>query len=68
MRSNDFEPCEMVQNMWISLYLCPMPVVAAINGIGYAAACLLSLACDYRILADNPKFVQGLNETQAPDY
>ena len=45
-----------------------MPVVAAINGIGYAAACLLSLACDYRILADNPKFVQGLNETQAPDY
>lgn len=38
-------------------------VVAALNGPSPAAGCLLSLACDYRIKADNPKFITGLNET-----
>ena len=37
--------------------------MAALNGPSPAAGCLLSLACDYRIKADNPKFVTGLNET-----
>lgn len=53
----------MVQDMWLSLYMCPLPVVAALNGPSPAAGCLLSLACDYRIKADNPKFITGLNET-----
>jgi len=53
----------MLQEMWISLYTCPLPVVGALNGPSPAAGCLLALACDYRIKADNPKFVTGLNET-----
>ena len=28
-----------------------------------AGGCLLSLTCDYRVLADNPKYLMGLNET-----
>lgn len=38
-------------------------VVAALNGPSPAAGCLLALAADYRIKANNPKFVTGLNET-----
>ena len=37
------------------LYKKIFKVVACINGTGFAAACLLTLACDYRILVDNPK-------------
>ena len=37
--------------------------MAALNGPSPAAGCLLALAADYRIKANNPKFVTGLNET-----
>lgn len=35
-----------------------------LQGSCIAAGCLISLACDYRILADNPKYVIGMNETR----
>ncbi|XP_066238955.1 enoyl-CoA delta isomerase 1, mitochondrial [Saccopteryx leptura] len=53
-----------VQEMWLRLYQSNLILVAAINGASPAGGCLISLSCDYRILADNPKFVIGLNETQ----
>ncbi|XP_069343144.1 enoyl-CoA delta isomerase 1, mitochondrial isoform X3 [Eulemur rufifrons] len=53
-----------VQELWLRLFLSNMVLVAAINGVCPAGGCLMALTCDVRVLADNPKFVIGLNETQ----
>lgn len=53
-----------VQEMWLKLYSSNMITIAAINGSSPAGGCLMSLTCDYRIMADNPRFSIGLNETQ----
>ncbi|XP_029804691.1 enoyl-CoA delta isomerase 1, mitochondrial [Suricata suricatta] len=53
-----------VQELWLRLYLSNLVLIAAINGVSPAGGCLLSLSCDYRILADNPKYSMGLNETR----
>lgn len=53
-----------LQNLWLRLYLSNLMLISAINGSCIAAGCLISLACDYRILADNPKYVIGMNETR----
>ncbi|NWI11463.1 ECI1 isomerase, partial [Crypturellus soui] len=50
-----------VQRMWLGLYGSNMVTIAAINATG---GCLIALSCDYRIMADNPKFYIGLNESQ----
>jgi enoyl-CoA hydratase/carnithine racemase len=42
---------------------CPVPVAAAIAGHAPAGGCVLSLCCDYRVMADGPYRI-GLNETQ----
>lgn len=34
-----------------------------LQGVSPAGGCLLSLSCDYRVLANNPKYAIGLNET-----
>ncbi|KAF3818861.1 enoyl-CoA delta isomerase 1, mitochondrial [Mirounga leonina] len=52
-----------VQEMWLRFYLSSLVVIAAINGVSPAGGCLLSLTCDYRVLANNPKYAIGLNET-----
>ncbi|XP_036594744.1 enoyl-CoA delta isomerase 1, mitochondrial [Trichosurus vulpecula] len=53
-----------VQELWLKLYESNMVVVAAINGSSPAGGCLMALASDYRVMADNPKYTIGLNETQ----
>lgn len=53
-----------VQEMWLKLYSSNMVTIAAINGSSPAGGCLLSMTCDYRIMADNPRYSIGLNETQ----
>lgn len=53
-----------VQEIWLKLYGSNMVVIAAINGSSPAGGCLMSLTCDYRIMADNPRYTIGLNETQ----
>ncbi|XP_046954025.1 enoyl-CoA delta isomerase 1, mitochondrial isoform X1 [Lynx rufus] len=52
-----------VQELWLRLYLSNLVLIAAINGVSPAGGCLISLTCDYRVLADNPKYSIGLNET-----
>ena len=37
-----------VQEIWIRLYSCRLPVIAAINGSAPAAGCLLAISADYR--------------------
>ncbi|XP_022372472.1 enoyl-CoA delta isomerase 1, mitochondrial isoform X1 [Enhydra lutris kenyoni] len=52
-----------VQELWLRFYLSHLVVISAINGVNAAGGCLLALSCDYRVLADNPKYAMGLNET-----
>ncbi|XP_004057042.1 enoyl-CoA delta isomerase 1, mitochondrial [Gorilla gorilla gorilla] len=53
-----------VQELWLRLYQSNLVLVSAINGACPAGGCLVALTCDYRILADNPRYCVGLNETQ----
>ena len=46
---------------WFSL---PRPTVAAVNGHAIAGGCVVALACDLRIAADNDDTKIGLNEVQ----
>lgn len=43
------------------IILCP-PTFS--QGSSPAAGCMLSMTCDYRIMADNARYSIGLNETQ----
>ncbi|XP_041532286.1 enoyl-CoA delta isomerase 1, mitochondrial [Microtus oregoni] len=52
-----------VQELWLRLYLSKLIIMSAINGASPAGGCLIALTCDYRIMADNPKYTIGLNET-----
>jgi len=52
-----------LQDLYLALYGCKVPTVAAINGHSPAGGCLLAMSCDYRIMV-GPKFTIGLNETQ----
>ncbi|XP_072549004.1 enoyl-CoA delta isomerase 1, mitochondrial-like [Salminus brasiliensis] len=62
------EHCEefwkVLQDLWLKLYGSSKITIAAINGASPAGGCLMSLSCDYRIMADNPKYKIGVNEAQ----
>ncbi|TRY90735.1 hypothetical protein DNTS_004506 [Danionella cerebrum] len=53
-----------VQEAWFKLYGSSKVTIAAINGNSPAGGCLLAMCCDYRIMAENPRYSIGLNETQ----
>ena len=46
-----------------ALYTYPGPTVALVNGHAIAGGCVLALACDHRVVADDPALKVGLNET-----
>lgn len=48
-------------SLYTRVYLCPKPVIAALNGHTIAGACMLALACDYRLMASGKAKV-SLNE------
>ncbi|XP_076839642.1 enoyl-CoA delta isomerase 1, mitochondrial-like isoform X1 [Brachyhypopomus gauderio] len=52
------------QDIWLKLYSYSKLTIAAINGSGFAGGCLMAMCCDYRIMADDPRYAIGLNETQ----
>lgn len=51
-----------LQNFWIKLYGSSKIYIAAINGHSPAGGCLMSISCDYRVMAKGPYKI-GLNET-----
>ncbi|GAB4126405.1 MAG: enoyl-CoA hydratase/isomerase family protein [Wenzhouxiangellaceae bacterium] len=53
----------LFHDLWRLLATCPVPVVAAITGHSPAGGTVLSVFCDYRIMAVGD-FKIGLNETQ----
>ncbi|XP_062999278.1 enoyl-CoA delta isomerase 1, mitochondrial isoform X2 [Elgaria multicarinata webbii] len=53
-----------VQEMWLGLYSSNLVTIAAVNGSSPAGGCLMAVSCDYRIMAENPKYSIGLNETR----
>ena len=56
----------MVQfnNLFRSLEKCGKPVVAAINALALGGGLEVTLACHYRIVADNPRIQLGLPESK----
>lgn len=46
----------------VNLVKAPFPIVSAINGHSPAGGCVLAIASDYRVMADDDKFKIGLNE------
>ncbi len=53
----------MFHDLWRLLATCPVPVVAAITGHSPAGGTVLSVFCDYRIMASGDYKI-GLNETR----
>jgi Delta3-Delta2-enoyl-CoA isomerase len=53
---------EAFQDLTLTIYKSRLTSIAAINGAAPAGGCILSMACDYRIMVEG--FVIGLNETQ----
>lgn len=48
-------------SLYLDIFQCPKPVVAALNGHTVAGGCMLALACDYRVMAKGRSKI-GLNE------
>jgi len=59
---DDFETFYRLFNrVSLQLFTFPKPTVAAINGHAVAGGCILTLCCDYRVIAEGKKLM-GLNE------
>ncbi|XP_063697450.1 enoyl-CoA delta isomerase 1, mitochondrial-like [Culicoides brevitarsis] len=58
------------QELWYKIYSSPLLTAAAINGHCPAGGCVISLACDYRVML--PNFKIGLSEARlgliCPEY
>lgn len=50
------------EDVLLQVFTCPKPVVAAINGHATAAGMIFSMACDYRLVMNNPKIKLGMTE------
>lgn len=50
------------ENVFLKLFTCSKPVVAAVNGHATAAGMILAMASDYRIVKNHPKIKLGMTE------
>ncbi len=55
---------DVLENMVDALYNYPGPVIAWINGHAIAGGCVIALACDHRLVKNDPSIRIGLNEVQ----
>lgn len=49
-------------SMHIEMARFPKPLVCAITGYSPAGGCVMAVAADYRVMADDPRYTIGLNE------
>lgn len=54
----------LLETMVDALYNYPGPIVAWVNGHAIAGGCVIALACDHRLVKNDPSIRIGLNETQ----
>ena len=54
---------ENFERVFLRVFTCARPVVAALNGHAIAGGCVLAMQADYRVLAEEAHFKMGLNET-----
>jgi 3-hydroxyacyl-CoA dehydrogenase/enoyl-CoA hydratase/3-hydroxybutyryl-CoA epimerase len=59
-----YDACFALNTLFRGLETCGKPVVAAINGLALGGGLEMTLACHYRIVADNPKIKLGLPESK----
>lgn len=50
------------EEVMFKLFTCPKPVVVAVNGHAAAGGMIVSMACDYRFVLNNPKIKVGMTE------
>ncbi|MDA8409127.1 MAG: enoyl-CoA hydratase/isomerase family protein [Treponema sp.] len=53
---------EVADPVFLGLFGCRKPVVAALNGAAVAGGLILAMACDLRVAVDNPKIQLGMSE------
>lgn len=46
----------------LDLFLCPKPVICAMNGHATAAGLIMAMASDYRLIVNHPKIKVGMSE------
>ncbi len=59
-----FDQTYRINQAFRALETCGKPVAAAINGLALGGGLELTLACHYRVVADDPKIQLGLPETK----
>ncbi|MBF0200695.1 MAG: enoyl-CoA hydratase/isomerase family protein [Desulfamplus sp.] len=61
-RSEAIEFLGYADEVFLDLFLCPKPVICAMNGHAAAGGLIMAMASDYRIIVNHPKIKVGMSE------